>query len=337
VDHDALRTKTALSDQEWDDAVESGFQVLPTSLRGRVRGRDGTKHDILDTHGETLSCDFDMTIQPLCGWGGTTLSDQKSTAGWLSSFPVFEPHWQITLADARATGRVTWKGRVYSFTNAAFYAEKNWGAALPRKWYWTQCNSFSGFEQLSVVAGGGIRSIPFGKEESLGMVSCHYNGTLYEAVPWLGGMSWDVKTWGYWLLRGNSTWGEHPFEIEFELQCDPKTTPGLVFRAPTYDAGLVRFCRDTFEAECTLSLWRLEWSNQTRSYVRSAEPPLIDRAKSRQGGAEVGGGPWWDTWRGEARLKRPIKALLRLPYQWQYAKQRLARRIRRMMRGSPNI
>ena len=31
--------------------------------------------------------------------------NQKSTAGWLASYAVFEPHWQVTLADARATGR----------------------------------------------------------------------------------------------------------------------------------------------------------------------------------------------------------------------------------------
>jgi tocopherol cyclase len=157
------------------------------------------------------------------------------------------------------------------------------------------------------------------------MVSCHYNGTLYEAVPWLGGMSWDVSTWGSWVLRGNSTWGESPFEIEVTFECDPQTTPGLVFRAPTPDEGLVRFCRDTFEAKCTLSLWRLEWNDQFQKYARSAGPPLIDGATSSQGGAEIGGGPWWDTWSGEARLKKPIRALLRLPYNLQKVRRTLAK------------
>lgn len=323
VNEEEMKLKTALTKSEWKEKVDTGFQILPTSLLGRVRGRDGTKGSILDDEGEPFSCDFDLSVDPICGWGGAMSTDQKSTAGWLSSFPIFEPHWQITLADARASGSVTWKENTYTFKDAPFYAEKNWGAALPRKWYWTQCNAFDGYEQLSVVAGGGIRKVPFGKEEALGMVSCHFNGTLYEAVPWLGGMSWEVATWGSWVLRGNSTWGDRPFEIEVVYKCDPATNPGLVFRAPTPGEGLVRYCRDTFDAECTLSLWILEWDECLQRHVRGAGPPLVDRAKSTQGGAEVGGGPWWDEWKGESRLKRPIRALLRLPYKVQRAKRNI--------------
>jgi tocopherol cyclase len=326
---DRMQFKTALKQSVWNEVVESGFQVLPTSLLGRLRGRDGTKGEILDTDGEIYSCDFSFAVEPLCGWGGTTADEQKSTAGWLSSFPIFEPHWQVTLADARATGSVTWKGTTYQFRDAPFYAEKNWGAALPEKWYWTQCNSFPGYDQLSVVAGGGIRKVPFGKKEALGMVSCHYNGALYEAVPWLGGMSWEVATWGSWVLRGNSTTGDYPFEIEVTYKCDPLTTPGLVFRAPTPDRGLVRFCRDTFDAECTLTLWLLEWDETLCRFIRRNGPPLIDGAKSSLGGAEIGGGPWWDDWNGEARLKRPIRALLRLPYNLNCLKQKLQKRLLR--------
>jgi tocopherol cyclase len=327
IEEEEMQYQTALNRVYWKEKVASGFQILPNSLLGRIKGRDGTKGGILDDCNDTShTCDFDFTIDPICGWGGTTEIEQKSTAGWLSSFPIFEPHWQITLADARASGTVTWKGKVYDFSNAPFYAEKNWGAALPRKWYWTQCNSFDGYEQLSVVAGGGIRKIPFGKEEALGMVSCHYNGKLYEAVPWLGGMSWDVSKWGSWTLRGNSTLCDDPFEVEVIYTCNPDTTPGLVFRAPTPEEGLVRYCRDTFDAECTLSLWLLQWDDNLQQFVRRDGPPLINKAKSTQGGAEVGGGPWWDDWKGEARLKKPIKMLLRLPYYIQKVKQRLMQR-----------
>ena len=139
--------KAALTKEYWKRVVKSGFQVLPNSLVGKVRGRDGTIGGILDEDHDkdiVLTCDFDFTIEPICGWGGTQEVEQKSTAGWLSSFPIFEPHWQITMADARATGTVVWKGTSYTFTDAPFYAEKNWGAALPQKWYWTQCNR-SGF------------------------------------------------------------------------------------------------------------------------------------------------------------------------------------------------
>lgn len=316
-DSSDMKLSTALEPAVWKQKVESGFQILPTNFLGRVRGRDGTKGGLFDDDEyEFASCDFDFTVEPVCGWGDTNADRQKSTAGWLASFAVFEPHWQVTMADALATGQIVWNNKTYSFVDTPFYAEKNWGAALPMKWYWTQCNSFEGFDQLSVTAGGGIRKIPFGRE-ALGMVSVHYNGSFYEAVPWTGGMVWDVDTWGSWELKGNCTFGKRPFQVEISYECDPSETPGLVFRAPTPDEGMVRFCRDTFVAKCTLSLWELEWNDETKSYVRKPGPPLIDRATSRQGGAEVGGGPWWDTWEGESKVKQPIRSLLRVPYRVQ--------------------
>jgi tocopherol cyclase len=121
------KTRTELDTDEWDQAVESGFQISPTSLKGRIDGKDGTVGGILDDSGERFKCEFDIAVQPIVGWGGTQPEEQKSTAGWLASFPVFEPHWQILLADARATGRVVWKNTTYHFQDVPFYAEKNWG------------------------------------------------------------------------------------------------------------------------------------------------------------------------------------------------------------------
>ncbi len=50
-----------------------------------------------------------------------------STIGWLAKYPVFEPHWQVTLADATASGVVIWKNKTFHFHEEPFYAEKNWG------------------------------------------------------------------------------------------------------------------------------------------------------------------------------------------------------------------
>jgi tocopherol cyclase len=141
------------------------------------------------------------------------------------------------------------------------------------------------------------------------MVSIHYNGVFYEGVPWKGGMSWTVDTWGRWILEGNSTMGELPFAAKVVYETDDE---GLVFRAPTPKEGLVRFCRDTFDAKCTVWLWELRLTNDA-SGTRYQRIPIIEGAISYQGGAEVGGGPWWDTWTGESRLKPFVKFLLRIP------------------------
>ena len=81
------------------------------------------------------------------------------------------------MAHGLATGYIDWGGRRYEFTDAPFYAEKNWrapkkrvlvhaavarfdgaafnarrGGAFPRKWFWAQCNAFEGEPDLAVRA-----------------------------------------------------------------------------------------------------------------------------------------------------------------------------------------
>ena len=88
---------------------------------------------------------------------------------------------------------------------------------------------------------------------------------------------------------------------------------------------MVYFCRDTFEANCTLTLWELEWNATSREYQRKPGRPLIDEATSRRGGAEVGGGPWWDEWKADSQLSKPVRTLLRLPLQLQRIREQLGR------------
>ena len=317
---------TAIHPDEWDDLVQTGFQMLPNRLQGKLKGHDGSKGGVLEGQGEPGECTFDLTIDPIVGWGDIG-GTQKSTAGWLARYSVFEPHWQSTIADARASGTVKWKGKTYNVKNVPFYAEKNWGGAFPIKWYWAQCNAFEGYmgndatNHLAVTAGGGTRKIPFGQTESLGMVSVHYNGVFYEAVPWTGTMEWEITPWGSWIMKGRCTKGERPFEVEIIAKCGEDD--GVELRAPTEDEGMVYFCRDSFYAKTTLTLWELEYDKDSKKYHRKGGPPLIDRATSRQGAVEVGGGPWWDTWKGVSDMKQPMRGLVRLPYRVDKLRKRL--------------
>ena len=132
--------------EEWRKEVKSGFQILPFHLQGRLNGHDGTLGGVKANQGVPGTAWYDMTIQPVAGWGNYpplcsnasisshTVAEndrdyyrQYSTAGWLASYPVFEPHWQITMAHARASGKLSWNGAEYEFRDAPFYGEKNWG------------------------------------------------------------------------------------------------------------------------------------------------------------------------------------------------------------------
>jgi tocopherol cyclase len=312
----------AISPQEFHTKVKTGFQFLPNRLQGIVNGHDGSLGGVMEGQGLPRKCTFDLNIRPLSGWGDDEIenhkkkqSNQKSTAGWLASYSVFEPHWQITMADGRASGAVTWNDKKYVFVDAPFYAEKNWGGSFPSKWYWLQCNSFDGFtsadgsSRLSVTAGGGVRNIPFGRKENLGMVSIHHNGVFYEAVPWTSEVTWEVAPWGSWKFFGRCTSGARKFEVELIAECEED---GVVLRAPTKDEGMVYFCRDSFYAIASLSLYELIWDTEQNKYTRGKV--IIDRAVSNSTAVEIGGGPYWNTWKGKSRMKQPLKALVRLPY-----------------------
>ena len=312
-----------INPEVFDVNVKSGFQMLPNRLQGKLVGHDGSLGGVLPGQGVPGSCTYDITIATplIAGWGDSE-QGQKSTAGWLASYAVFEPHWQVTMADARATGSVTWKNETYSFENVPFYAEKNWGGAFPIKWYWCQCNSFDGFidkeNSLSVTAGGGTRKIPLGQTESLGMVSVHHKGVFYEATPWLGDMEWHISPWGYWNMTGRCTGAARPFEVILEAVCE---APGVKLRAPTEKEGMAYFCRDSFLAHVTLSLWELEWDANVNMYVRGK--CVICDARSKQAAVEVGGGPWWDDWKASSRMKQPMKGMVRLPYRFANLRKRL--------------
>ena len=135
----------AMYPEEWREEVRTGFQILPFHFQGRLSGHDGTMGGVKANQGIPGSAEYDFTVRPLAGWGNylplsahvlsgsntsaTTYNDDRqfSTAGWLANYPVFEPHWQITMANARASGTLNWNGTKYAFEDAPFYGEKNWG------------------------------------------------------------------------------------------------------------------------------------------------------------------------------------------------------------------
>ncbi len=227
------------------------------------------------------SCRWCYRIEPVYGWGNPE-RPQRSTGGWLSFFPLFEPGWQVLLAYGRATGWIEWLGERYAFTDAPAYGEKNWGRAFPLKWFWLNCNSFAGEPQdLALTAAAGRREAPWGIEE-VGAIGLHYRGQFFEFVPWNARICWQVEPWGRWQMSAQT--GD--WEIELLGTCD---RPGTPLRAPTA-TGLQFCCRDTMLGTITLRL-RNRHSGQL----------LLD-AQSALGGLEVGGSdrdriPWSQPWR----------------------------------------
>lgn len=222
--------------------------------------------------------------EPVYGWG-TPHARQQSTAGWFSRFQIFEPGWQILMAHGWATGWFESKDLSnpgaepcrLEFERVPAYAEKNWGGAFPKKWFWIQCNAFENEPDLALTSGGGIRRV-LGWKESVGMVGVHFKGRFYEFVPWNGKVSWQISPWGSWQV-----WAEQPnYAIALVGHC---TEPGVPIRVPTA-SGLEFLCRDTTRGTLSIKLWEI----QDRAKV------LILSAHSQQAGLEVGGLDWTEDW-----------------------------------------
>ena len=223
-------------------------------------------------------------LEPVYSWGAPNYP-QQSTAGWLSQFQIFEPGWQVLMAHGWATGWFEWGDRGgglhpthrLDFQRVPAYAEKNWGGAFPKQWFWIQCNAFDNEPDLTLTSGGGIRRV-LGWEESVGMVGIHHQGRFYEFVPWNGRVSWQVSSWGSW-----SVWAE---QGDYAINLVGKTAEaGVQVRVPTA-AGLEFLCRDTTRGQLSVKLWQTGGRSNR----------LILSASSQQAGLEVGGEEWTEVW-----------------------------------------
>lgn len=251
-------------------SISESYKVTPNLHEGQVW--DPASSQIIR---------WNYTVEAIYGWGTPTYP-QQSTAGWLSQFQVFEPGWQILMAHGLATGwfeKADCSGSIQNrlnFERVPIYAEKNWGGAFPKQWFWMQCNAFEDRPDLSLTCGGGIRKI-LGWQESVGMVGIHYQNQFYEFVPWNSKISWQVLPWGSWQI-----WAERQ---DYAIELIGKTSEsGVMVRVPTA-SGLEFLCRDTTNGHLNVNFWQIQGDTKK----------LIFTAKSNQAGLEVGG-DWTKAW-----------------------------------------
>ncbi|KMZ57637.1 Tocopherol cyclase [Zostera marina] len=281
--------------QDFNRRVSEGFQVTPIWNQGSIH--DDGRSEYVQT---VKTASWEYSTRPIYGWGDIN-SRQLSTAGWLAAFPVFEPHWQICMAGGLSTGWIEWDGKRFEFENAPSYSEKNWGGGFPRKWFWVQCNVFNGASgEVALTASGGLRklSVLSNNFESAALVGVHFEGKFYEFVPWTSKVTWEVSHWGYWHM-----YAENDMHI-VELKATTNK-PGTPLRAPTAEDGFVTACKDTCVANLTLQLW-------VKRYDGSKGKMILD-VTSNMAAVEVGGGPWYSTWKGTTSSPRLLSEALKVP------------------------
>ena len=243
------------------DRVEEGYQVCAGHHQGKLRHPSGQ-----------IQAEWDYQVTPVDTWGA---QKPQATAGWLSFLPVFEPGWQVLMAHGLASGQVVWQGQRYVFENTPAYAEKNWGGAFPRKWFWIQCNAFAAAPSLSLTAVGGIRDV-LSWQEKVGLIGIHFSGEFYEFVSTKTTLSWRVEPWGEWRMSAQ----DYRYRVEIVGHAPDK---GAWVRVPTRE-GLQWLCRDTTHGHLQVRLWSVV-----------THQLLVDES-SDLAGLEVGGAPWNEVW-----------------------------------------
>ena len=164
------------------------------------------------------------------------------------------------MAHGLASGWIETDGDRVEFSDCPAYSEKNWGGAgFPLKWWWTQCNSFPDYPDLSITATGGNRGVVMlpNVREDVGAVGVHFGDRFFQFVPAqqvegespdgygaeavleASAVTWDVE-WGKWSVTAV---GER-YECSIEGACTD-TDESTVIRAPTdsLDDGMAPLCR----------------------------------------------------------------------------------------------
>ncbi|NER84292.1 MAG: tocopherol cyclase [Leptolyngbya sp. SIO1D8] len=266
----------------WSQAIISNAQYLPpeTFFHKVHRGYQVTaiRHQgFLEDSDTGAIAHWDYTVEPVYGWGSPG-KPPLPTAGWLSYLPIFEPGWQVLMAQGLATGWAEWQNQRYEFAQAPTYAEKNWGGAFPERWFWIQSNAFVNEPDLTITAVGGLRQV-LGQLETVGLIGLHFRDQFIALSSLNAGITWQIASWGEWHMTGRN----HRYRIT--LQGRTHKVP-VVVRVPTLN-GLQFDCWDTTQGDLKVQVWAKSQSG--------SETPLIT-ATSQLAGLEVGGKGWVDSW-----------------------------------------
>ncbi|MBD2461752.1 tocopherol cyclase family protein [Oscillatoria sp. FACHB-1407] len=259
-----------LTPEDFDQHVLEGYQATATWHQGKLQDPVGR------------SAEWQYRIEPIAGWGDRN-QPQRSTAGWFSYLQIFEPGWQVLMAHGLATGWIQWDNHRYNFSNAPAYAEKNWGGAFPKKWFWINCNAFAQEPELALTAVGGVRQVLWWTE-SVGLVGIHYQGKFYEFNSTDSHVQWCVSPWGKWQMTAETD----AYRVELT---GTTNASGTMVRVPSLQ-GMIFDCRDTTHGHVTVTLWQRDAKTDT----------LIISAQSNLAGLEIGGSPWTEPWYSHSHI-----------------------------------
>jgi len=178
-------------------AQDSPFLVTAGDESGNFTvGTDRIRFELGDVR-------LNMEIHDPVGWpkafGG---------GGVFSAVPFLNQYWHPYYLGGRASGTVECGSEMWRFEGAKLYAERNWGAGFPLRWWWGQAHDF-GDDDVCVAFSGGLLS--------LGPIARDVNGIVVRVGGKVIRMTPPVLvrsqvSENQWVLRGRSL----RYEVELE-------------------------------------------------------------------------------------------------------------------------
>lgn len=80
--------------------------------------------------------------------------------GAFSAVPYLGQYWHPHVLGGRASGDVVTGGEAWELSDANVYAEKNWGAGFPARWWWAQAQGFERPDVCVAFSGGVLTAGP---------------------------------------------------------------------------------------------------------------------------------------------------------------------------------
>jgi len=121
--------------------------------------------------------------------------------GVFSAVPFLGQYWHPHLLGGLARGRARIDDASWAFDDAELYAEKNWGAGFPERWWWGQAQGFDRADVCVAFSGGVLTAGPL--SATVGGVVVRLGEQLIRLTPPLAivrsqadGTRWEVRARG---------------------------------------------------------------------------------------------------------------------------------------------
>jgi tocopherol cyclase len=243
------------------DHFKAAYDQTFVEIGGQTASDQNLKGELKDKDGESYS--WDISIQK--NWAFNAM-------GWAIGKDITNISWYPAQASARCSGSILSKGKLYQFTNAPCYQDRNWGSSFPKWWTWIVTNHFKNNPDSALAVGGGLpkyfnRNIPY-QGVAIGLKhkgkSYHFRPNDFDKVKI------DIN-FGKWKVLAISALNK----IEIEATAPKEKFMDLQFITPT---GEVFHDYETLTGEVTVKLYK-------RSFFKWV---LIDTLYSDAAGIEYG-------------------------------------------------